>query len=65
MEHESNGDTNYEWNAWTVLTVFKKWQDELVIRKRIEHIQITALLRTIRIPRRLVETWGHLLGKNH
>ncbi len=36
--------------------------EELEIRGRVETIQTTALLRSIRILRRVLETWGDLLS---
>ena len=36
--------------------------EELEIGGRIETIQITALLRSARILRRVLETWGDLLS---
>ena len=39
-----------------------KGQVDLEIKGRVETIQITALLRSARILRRVVETWGDLLS---
>ena len=36
--------------------------EELEIRDRVETIQTTALLRSARILRRVLETWGDLLS---
>ena len=41
----------------TVLKILEKRLKELVIRGRIETIQIRALLRSARILRRVLETW--------
>ena len=35
---------------------------DLEIRRRIETIQTTVFLRSARIPRRVLETWGDLLS---
>ena len=35
--------------------------EDLKIRRRVESIQTTALLRSARILRRVLETWGELL----
>ena len=36
--------------------------EDLEIRGRVETIQMTALLRSARILRRVLETWGELLS---
>ena len=36
--------------------------EDLEIREQVEAIQTTALLRSARIPRRVLETWGDLLS---
>ena len=36
--------------------------EDLEVRVRVEIIQMTALLRTARILRRVLETWGDLLS---
>ena len=36
--------------------------EELEVGGRVETIQMTALLRTVRILRRVLETWGDLLS---
>ena len=40
----------------------EKKQEELEIRRRIETIQTMALLRSARILRCVLETWGDLLS---
>ena len=45
----------------TVTKGFLKGLEELEIGGRVETIQTTALLRTVRILRRVLETWGDLL----
>ena len=44
---------------WTVHIGLEKWLDELEIRGRT---QTKALLRSTRIPRSVLETWGDLLS---
>ena len=39
-----------------------KGVEYLEIREQVETIQTTALLRTARIPRRVLKTWGDLLS---
>ena len=39
-----------------------KGQEDLEIRERVETIQTTTLLRSARIPRRVLEIWGDLLS---
>ena len=38
-----------------------KGQEDLEIRVQEETIQITSLIRSVRIPRKVLETWGELL----
>ena len=35
--------------------------EDLEIRRRMETIQTTVFLRSVRIPRRILETWGNFL----
>ena len=46
----------------TVTKGLLKGVEDLKIRERVETIQATALLRTARILRRVLETWGDLLS---
>ena len=46
----------------TVTKGFLKGLEDLEVGRRVETIQTTALLRTVRIPRRDLETWGDLLS---
>ena len=49
----------------TISTVTKWWVkgfEDLEIRGRVETIQTTVLLRSARIPRRVLETWRDLLS---
>ena len=39
-----------------------KGLDDLEVGRRVETIQTTVLLRTVRILRRVLETWGDLLS---
>ena len=46
-------------------TVLKGWErelEELNIEGWVETIQITALLRSVKILRRVLETWGDLMS---
>ena len=36
--------------------------EDLEVGEQVETIQMTTLLRTARIPRRVLETWGDLLS---
>ena len=46
----------------TVTKGLLKGQEDLEVGGRVETIQMTALLRTARILRRVLETWGDLLS---
>ena len=46
----------------TVIKGLLKELEDLEVGGRVETIQTTALLRTARIPRRVLETWGDLLS---
>ena len=46
----------------TIIKRLLKGLEDLEIGGRVETIQTTALLRTARILRRVLETWGHLLS---
>ena len=46
----------------TITKGLLKGQEDLEIGGRVETIQTTALLRTARILRRVLETWGYLLS---
>ena len=46
----------------TVAKGFLKELEDVVVEGRVETIQTTALLRTARILRRVLETWGDLLS---
>ena len=46
----------------TITKGLLKGQEDLEVGGRVETIQITALLRTARIPRRVLKTWGDLLS---
>ena len=45
----------------TITKGLLKSQEDLEVDGRVETIQMTALLRTARILRRVLETWGDLL----
>ena len=59
MEHESDGDTNCN---WCIRNGLHKNLKEVEIRERAKTIQITTLLRSNGILRRILETWGDLLS---
>ena len=46
----------------TITKGLLKGLEELEVGGRVETIQMTALLRTARILRRVLETWGDLLS---
>ena len=46
----------------TITKGLLKGLEDLEVGGRVETIQMTALLRTARIPRRVLETWGDLLS---
>ena len=46
----------------TITKGLLKALEDLEVGGRVETIQITALLRTARIPRQVLETWGDLLS---
>ena len=46
----------------TVTKGLLKGLDDWEVGGRVETIQITVLLRTVRIPRSVLETWGDLLS---
>ena len=48
----------------TVTKGLLKGQEDLEVGGRVETIQTTALLKTARILRRVLETWGDLLSLN-
>ena len=48
----------------TVTKGLLKGQEDLEVGGRVETIQTTTLLRTTRILRRVLETWGYLLSLN-
>ena len=51
-----------------VVVTVRKWTvqgvEDLKIRRRVETIQITTLLRAVRILKRIVETWGDSCWKS-
>ena len=49
----------------TVIKGLIKGLEDLEIKGRVETIQTTALLRSVRILRRVVETWEDLLSLKH
>ena len=58
--HTVDGDTICSWCTWNHHKVLEKRVEELEIRRWIESIQTTALLRLDRILRRVQETWKNL-----
>ena len=46
----------------TITKGLLKGLEDLEVGGRVETIQTTALLRTAKIPRRVLETWGDLLS---
>ena len=56
MEHEGESDTNCNWCTWNS---FIRKVEELETRGRAKMIQITTLLRSARILRKVPETYCH------
>ena len=56
VEQESDDYTNYNWRSWYSRQSLVKGLKDLEITGRVETIQITALLRSVRIPRRVLES---------
>ena len=62
MEHEGDDYTNRDWFFGAVTKGLLKGLEDLEAGGRVETIQTTALLRTARILRRILETWGDLVS---
>ena len=62
MEHESDVVQIVIGALGTINKVLLKGLEDLEVGGRVETIQTTALLRTARILRRVLETWGDLLS---
>ena len=62
MEHESDNYTNCAFG--TVTKGLLKGLEDLEVGGRVETIQTTALLKTARIQKRVLETWGDFLSLN-
>ena len=62
MEHDSNGDTNCNWYTGYSHQRIDAGTGGLEIRGQVETIQMTALLKSARILRRILKTWGDLLS---
>ena len=60
VEHESNGYTNCRWCIGTDTERLVNGQEDLEIRWRVETVQVTVLLRSARILRIVLGTWGDL-----
>ena len=56
MKHESESDTNCDWCIWKIPKRLMKGQEDLKIRGKVGIIQTSALLRSARIPRRVLLT---------
>ena len=61
VKHEGDSDTNYSWHPWNGSQVSKKRLEELEIRK-IEAIPTIELLKSTRVLKRVMETWGDFLS---
>ena len=61
MENEGDGGTICSWCTWNGPQNLGKTLENLEIKGRIETIQTTALLKLIRILRRVPKTWGDFL----
>ena len=60
MEHESDDYTNCNWCFWYSHQRIGSRTEGWEIRGRVETIQTTALFRSVRILRRVLETRGDL-----
>ena len=58
MKHENDGDTNCGGYTWNGPQVLEKEAEGIGDQGRIETIQITAVLRSARILKRILETWS-------
>ena len=70
MEHKSDGDSSWNWRTRCSHQIFVQGLADLEIRGRAETIETTALVRSVRIQRKVLETWGDFLSlwfrwKNH
>ena len=59
VEHESDGETNCNWWPWTVSKCFGKKSGGIWNQRPSKS---TELLKSVRILRRVLETWGDLLS---
>ena len=64
MEHEGDNYTICDCAFGTVTKGLLKGLEDLEVGNRVESIQTIALLKTARILRRVLETWGDLLSLN-
>ena len=62
MKQESNGDASYNWCDQNSSQGLGKGLEELEIGGWTETIQTKALLRSLRIMKRVLEIWGELLS---
>ena len=60
MEHKVDGDTNCNWCPWNNPQILIKRLKDFEIIGQIETILIAESLRSARILRRILETWGDL-----
>ena len=60
MEHEVDYDTSSGWWTWNDLQRLVKEPKDLEIRRQVEAIKTTALLRSDIILRKNLETWVYL-----
>ena len=61
-KHESDRDTKCNWRAWHIHQSIDTVIGGLEIRRRVETIKITVLLRLTRILSRVLKTWKNLLS---
>ena len=64
MDHESDGDSNCHWFSWYSHQRICTGTGGLENKRTSETIQTTPLLRSVRILRRVLKTWGDLLSLN-
>ena len=62
MEHEGNGDSNWNWHSFCGHQKTNTGTGGFEKKRRMESIQTTALVKSTRIIRRVLETCGELLS---
>ena len=58
MEHDSDNDTNHNWNPWNNPEKSANEMEELEIWEGIETVHTIALMKSARILGRVLAAWG-------